>query len=173
MKEKELIIPSPQPNSAATKVIVFITMVLGFFLYQSFWIKPFLGHYITFFIQSILIILIILFGIGLIYALFFDDPEEPLAQLNSEGILVKNFGFIKWIDVAEIEPYRVPGTPISLVGIRVRSLANLSKRSSISGKLKIFYSKIFGYPPVSIGSIDISNERIISFAKKFIQEELS
>lgn len=138
--------------------------------YSCFALYPIAGSFITQFIQSILMLTIILFVIGFIYGLFNQKNNDPAAQLNHEGIRVKYFGFIAWSEIEELSEYQFQGVSVVGIGIRVHDLKSLSKQAAFSGKLGIFWSKIFGYPPIIIANIVLDNEQVITYAKRFIKE---
>jgi hypothetical protein len=164
----EIIIPLQKEGMKAGLAVLsfMIVMLLGFF-YMSSGLYKYLGHYITFFLQSIIILTVLLFLIGLICGILQSNEPEDLARLTHQGIWVRYFGFIPWDDIAILDKFQY-GTPLISIGIRVKDLSKLSKQASFNGKMAIFWSKVFGYPPIIIANTTIDNETIMAFAKRFI-----
>jgi hypothetical protein len=171
MNNQKIIIPFQKEGmKAASAVFLFLIIILLGFFYLSTVLHKFLGHYITFFIQSIIAIMIALFLIGFIFAIFQNKEPEDLARLTNEGIWVRNFGFIPWNEIAIFDNFQY-GTPMINIGIRVKDSKKLFKQANLSGKMAIFWSKIFGYPPIIIANTDMDNEQIISFARRFLSDQ--
>ena len=145
--------------------------VVGWMIWfgASFLLKPVIGFYLSFLIQSILIIFAALLLFVFIYASRL-DYNIPAAILNEEGIWVKNYCFVPWQDIDEIAPYSLGSMPIESIGIRVKDRAKLSKKSGFGGKSAVFWSRIFGYPQIIISNIAVDNDQVISFAKQFINK---
>ena len=172
INNQELTVPfNKESAKTGLAVCFFAILALFFFLLLSPGLKNIFGHYITLFIQSILVLGISLFLIGLISAIFLIKKVEPLARLNKDGIWVQYFGFIPWHQIDEFKEYSYKDSPIIAIGIRVKDLKALSKQASLGGKMGVFWSKIFGYPPIQLTSLAIDNEQIISFAQRFLDQQ--
>ncbi len=119
----ELIVP---PNKETTKmgliVCPFMTFAAFYFWYSCFALYPLVGNLLAQLIQSILMLIIILFSIGFIYGLVMQKNNDPVARLTPEGIWVKDYGFIPWPEIIELSEYQFPGTPMVGIGIRVNDL---------------------------------------------------
>ena len=173
MNNQEIIVPfDVEQMKSGIKFISFIIGLFSLFFYLSRSLRPLLGHYITFFIQSILIFFIIMLLISLIYIIFLDKNDTIAARLNQDGVWVREFGFISWPEIDQLYAFTY-GTPLEYIGIRVKDLKRLSKQASLSGKMRIFWSKIFGYPPIIIVHAEMDNEQILAFAKPFISSNES
>lgn len=165
MNNREIIIPVPKEDMKAALPILFLmTVIWGCSFYLSKGLYKYLGHYITFFLQSILAIIFVLFLIICIYAILQSKEPENWARFNNQGVWVRYFGFIPWADIDVLDKFQY-GTPLVNIGIRVKDLKKLSKQSSFNGKMAIFWSKIFGYPPIVIGNTQMENEQIVAFAQ--------
>ncbi len=175
MNNQELIVPfNKESTKTGLAVCFFFVSALLYLLDMSFKLCNKFGHYITFFIQSILMINIILFALGFIYGFFQNKSPDPAARLNKDGIWIKHFGLVSWPEIDEFKEYIYPGVPISGIAIRVKNLNRIFFQASIIGKLGVFWSKVFGYPPIIIANIEIENQQIMEFAQRFlIQEEQS
>lgn len=171
MIHQELIVPF---NKEATKIGLIICSimigVLGYSWYMSFRLDTFFGFFISQIIRSILFFTLILFTIGVIYGLFMQKDSDPAARLSSDGIWVKHFGFIPWSEIEQFGEYAIAGTPMVAIGIRVKNLKLLSKQATLSGKSGVFWSKIFGYPPIIISNIALDNDQVIGYARRFKPE---
>ena len=171
MNNQEIIVPFDlEQMKSGMKIILFVLGFFSFFFYLSRYLHPLLGHYITFFIQSILAIFIIMLLISLVYIIFLDKNDTIAARLNQDGVWVREFGFISWVEIDTLFSFTY-GTPLEYIGIRVKNLKKLSKQASLSGKMKIFWSKIFGYPPIIIAHAQMDNEQILAFSHKFISPQ--
>lgn len=169
MNNQEIIIPLQKEGIKAGLAVCFfmIVMLTGFF-YVSNGLYKYLGHYITFFLQSIILLGLVLMFIGFVYVLLLSKEPEDLARLTSKGVWVRDFGFIPWEDIAILDKFQY-GTPLIYIGIRVTNSYKLAKQASFNGKMAIFWSKIFGYPPIIIAHIEMDHEQIIAFAHRFME----
>jgi hypothetical protein len=169
MNNQELIIPFDKASiKMGFKICPILIGILGVLLYLSAGLRTILGHYITFFIESILVLLIIIMIMTLIHTFILSKSNEPQARLNEKGIWIKYFGFVPWHEIDELSEYRVPGTPLATIAIYVHNLKKISKQASFNGKLKVFWSKIFGYPAIIIADMTMDNDQVISFAHRFM-----
>ncbi len=169
--DQEITIPFQKEGMKTGLSICFLMIIffLGLF-YMSSDLYKFLGHYITFFLQSIIVITTLLFLVVFIYGILQNKKLEDLARLTHQGIWVRYFGFIPWTDIVVLDKFQY-GTPLISIGIRVKDLEKLSKQASFNGKMAIFWSKFFGYPPIIIANTQMDNEQIIAFARRFISHE--
>lgn len=166
----ELIVPFNESNiKDILPALPFIAVGWGIWFGASLLLKPIIGFYLSFLLQSILIIFAALILFGFIYT-FLIDPNIPAAILNEDGIWVKNYCFIPWQDIDEIAPYTFGNVPIESIGIRVKDRSKLSKKSAFAGKCGVFWSRIFGYPHIIISNITVDNDQVISFAQQFISK---
>lgn len=127
--------------------------------------------YVVFGAQFLIVPLIGLFAFGVLYGLVMLGNNEPRAVLSADGIRVKNFGFILWSDVEAISLYYVKGMPIESVALRVYDLSKVSRQATLSGKLGIFLSKLFKYPPIIISNTDCENDEILRFAHQYVEKK--
>lgn len=172
MNDQEIIIPlQKEGRKVGLAVCLFMIIVLLVLFYLSSGLYKFLGHYISFFIQSIIALPLLLLLIGFILGILQSKEPEDLARLTNQGIWVRYFGFIPWNDIAIFDNFQY-GTPMINIGIRVKDLKKLSKQATFSGKMAIFWSKIFGYPPIVIAHTEMDNEQLIAFARRFMTNDI-
>lgn len=114
-----------------------------------------------------------LFFLLMLYGWWAFNDKQPAAILDAKGIWLPRFGLISWQEITDIAPYIIKGVPINTIGIRVKNLNRLSTQSTFAGKSGIFWSKLFGYPPIFLSNLDKSNKEIIVFARKFMKPVLS
>lgn len=114
-------------------------------------------------------LIILFFFIGFLFTLFEFLSNKPIMILNSKGILFKYYCFVSWDNILEIRPYYMGAG--EALGIRVKNLDILFRNSKFSGKVAIFWSKIFGYHHINISNITVFNEEIILFARKYIKHK--
>ncbi len=171
MDNQEIIIPFHKEGMKAGLAVCFfmIVMLTGFF-YLSNGLYKYLGHYITFFLQSIIVLTLVLLIIGFISVLLLKNEPEDLAKFTNKGVWVRDFGFIPWEDIATLDKFQY-GTPLINIGIRVNDSYKLFKQASFNGKMAIFWSKIFGYPPIIIAHLEMDHEQIIAFAHRFMEND--
>lgn len=124
---------------------------------------------ILFIIKVILFLFIIIFSTSVLWISMINE-DEPAAILDSEGIWIKEFGFIEWNYISKIDTYRYrDNVLLESIAIDVDKNFPLSRQATWSGKMRIFWSKLFGYPAILISSITIPNHEVIEFAQQFIK----
>jgi hypothetical protein len=167
---KKLIVPfNKQQAQLLLTVCPYMVAFLCLLLLAAFGIEIIFGYYVRIIIQSILFSCIVLFLILFAYSSVQLHNDEPLAILDEQGIRIKHHGFIPWGNISEFAPYKVPGAPIEVIGIRVKNIPFFSKKTPFGLKSGMFWSKIFGYPPISLASLDMDNNQIVSFAQQFLK----
>lgn len=87
--------------------------------------------------------------------------------LNKEGVWIQYHGWISWNNIEEIFIYRISTTPMEGIAIDFCNPLLVSKQSSFLGKIRLFWPRIFKYPHVILTNLDIENEVIISFSRRF------
>ena len=109
---------------------------------------------------------------------YFVDDNTPAAILDKNGIWTKRCGLIPWENIAQVKICNLPTVKhIEFVGIYVKDTKILSKQSTWSKKIGIFwekifrYDKLFNYPNIALGNIAVSNDEIIKFARQFVPEK--
>lgn len=121
--------------------------------------------------QILLFALIILLIVTSVSYLFLaPSMTEPVAIASEKGMYVRNFGLIPWKEIVEIAPYRYKQCPLESLGIRVNDRKTLSKQSSFQGSCQIFWSRIFGYPPILLSNIDTPYNVIIRYSEQFLKK---
>jgi len=128
---------------------------------------------IVYFLKISLYFFIVFFSfgflIGLVYSPFFMGYNGPAAILNKDGIWIKNYNFIYWEDIEEFSSYPVTGT-LEAIGIQVGNVKKLSKQSNLDAKIRIFWSRVFGTPHITLSNLDTENEKIIIFAHRYLNQ---
>lgn len=166
----ELVVPFDKKNVWGTLFLAPFLMYMAYLLFQiSSELKSVMGYWISFFMKSFFASSMALFGGMFIFSIFWLAIKGPIAVLNQKGIWVRNFGFINWREISEFGIYKTPSAPIETIAIRVNNLSLLQQQATFSGKCAIFWSKIFGYPPVFLASTAARNYEILVFAKRFIE----
>lgn len=172
MNDKELVIPyNVQASKAGIGMITFFIILLSLITWASTSLHILIGAYFTRVIMLALGVLIALFMYGFLYMvwiIYFN--KKPMAVLSSDGIWVNHFGLIAWNDVQNCQIYNYPGTPIEAVSIIVKDIKKLSGQANITGKITIFWAKIFQYPPILLANATVDNETIIAYAQSHIKE---
>jgi hypothetical protein len=130
------------------------------------------NYYIALFVQIILGSIVALFAIGLLFSYFMSHNDKPAAILNENGIWMPYYNLIPWDTITEFDTVKVSTTPLEYIGIRVKDLSKLSKQSNFSGKSAIFWSRITGYPPITLANIELTNEEVIAFAQQFLNKNI-
>jgi hypothetical protein len=136
----------------------------------TFKLHNYIGLYLTLLFQVILALLITLFLLGFIFTLQFLKQNKPAAILNKDGIWVNYYNFISWQDIDDFDTYMYKNLPIEFISISVKDIHKLSKNASLYGKIGIFWSKIFGYPPITLAGLELENDEIITFAKQLLKK---
>lgn len=172
MNNKELVVPYEMQGMKAGIIMLAVMIAfLSLICWASTYLYILIGSYFTRVITIALGTIIAFFVITLLYTIWFMwVNNNPAAILSPQGIWVNRFNFIPWDDVQSCHIYTYPGTPIEAVTIVVKDLKKLSKQANIGGKITIFWSKLFHYPPIIIANTTIENEHIISYAQAYIKE---
>lgn len=154
---------------------VIVLGIMSVFLAALFWAlrtystgSVFLD-YVSFGAQCLIVPLIGILTIAFFCSLVTLRDNEPFAVLTADGIRVKNFGFVPWGDVEDIFLYRVQNTPMESVALRVYDLSKVSQQATLNGKLGIFWSKLFKYPPIILFDVDCENDEILRFAHQYVE----
>jgi hypothetical protein len=169
-QDKRLVVPNDKKSTyyflAIGSLLILSCAVLFNFvsLYENL-----IGHYLTNVFKGAILLLIAIFLIGIIYAIYLIlSKQHTTAMLDQNGIWVRFFGFIPWDDVIYFNTWIVPGTPLETIAIQVKDPNSLFKQASFNGKVSLFWSKIFNNPHITIANITVPNEVIISFARNYI-----
>lgn len=172
MHNKELIVPyNVQASKMGIGMIAFFIIFLLLITWASLSLQILIGAYFTRVIMIALGMLIALFVYTLLYMIWLINcNKKPLAILSAEGIWVNHFGLIAWDDVLSCQIYNYPRTPLEVVSVVVKDVKKLSRQASISGKITIFWAKMFQYPPVLLANATVDNETIIAYAQAYIKE---
>jgi len=110
-----------------------------------------------------------MFIIGSIFAVYLIvSKNRKTAILDQDGIWIRFFGFIAWNEIIYFNLWKIPGTPVETIAIQVKDPKRLSQQASLSGKISLFWSKLFDNPHITLGNVTTSNEEILSFARKYI-----
>ena len=166
----KLVVPfNTSTYRTALLIMPFIIGVLYLFLINSYLLQNILGIYLTFLVHALLVIFLCMFLAAYINLFFLINNDSPAAVLSPEGIWIKNFGFLAWQDIHEFGPYIVPTTPIINLGIRVKDISKLSAQASFNGKCAIFWSKVFGYPPIILSNLALENDEVLCFAMRYLR----
>jgi len=167
----ELIIPCDKKSNIIAFIISPFIAAVSLFLLVSVSTNYYDSGYssVVLFLMKILLSITFVISILIFICIPFQKINVPNAILNQDGIWIKHYGFIPWKDIKEIAKYTY-GTPIEIVGIQVKYPDLLSKQASFGGKCGIFWSKIFGYYHISIGSPEITSDEILYFANKYITD---
>lgn len=158
-------------SKAAAPVMLFMICFFSLLFFLSLSLSHFLWSLLARTIQGILLVLDALFAICLIYAITFSMNNKPAAIINEEGIWVNYFNLIPWNNIADVTLYRSPGTPIEVIAVIPKEYTSVFKNASVSGKMAVIFSKIFGYPPILIANFELDNEYIIEFAAQFKEKQ--
>jgi hypothetical protein len=179
--ETQLVIPLNRKTVLLGLTFVLVTLALMAFLLISFddirmcYSATFLGNLVSFLRLSLFIELLVksflYVGIGIfsfifIYHLLFMGTMDPLAILNPKGIWVYDFGFIPWDNVETITRCLYPaGSNFEYVGIQLKDIVSARTQANWSGKLRLFWAKIFGYYHIMLSNAAVSNDEIVSVAQ--------
>lgn len=173
--QKKLIVPLNYGKLKYSSLVVFfmsfVLSALFFILHSSTTaIKfPFWLYSVLFAIKGLLLLLIGIFLTSGLWILTLKD-NETAAILDKEGIWIKEFGFIEWDYISKIETYRYrDNVLLESIAVHVDKNFKLGKQAAWSGKMRIFWSKLFGYPAILISFITIPNHEVIEFAQQFIK----
>lgn len=124
------------------------------------------------FIQWFFIFFDLLIVVAATYTYFFIKSPEPAAIIDHSGIWVKYFGHIPWYNIADVSNYQWSrSSPFVQLGITVKDIEPLRKQAAVAGKMGIFWSNLFKYPPVIISNIELSNQTVIDFAQQFLHNK--
>jgi hypothetical protein len=149
------------------KILPFTVLLLLFWFWVTKKLEPLIGI-IAILFQAIIGIIILIIILSYIYTLFELQNNHPLAILDENGIWHKEFNFIPWDNIDHIGPYTQSGIPIETAAVYVKDLDALKKNAKLTGKMRIFWAKIFGYPAVFMHNITIPNSAIYSFARQYL-----
>ncbi|MFZ5954182.1 MAG: hypothetical protein ACOYT8_03760 [Candidatus Dependentiae bacterium] len=124
------------------------------------------------FIQCFFVLFDLLVVVAATYTYFLIKNPEPAAIIDASGIWVKHYGHIPWDNIARISNYQwSSSSPFVQLGITLKDMELVRKQASIAGKMGIFWSKIFNYPPILISNIELPNQTVIDFAQQFLEKE--
>lgn len=179
----QLVIYSNKKNNKSNLIVlptlIFVLTIgldilsnIKFNLFKNFLWENLSHHFYCFIVlllEIVIFLIIVLFVLGFLFLLFDFFSNKPVVVLNSKGLSFRYYCFVYWDDILEIQPYYMGGG--ETLGIRVKNLDILFKKSKLSGKIGIFWSKIFGYHHINISNITFPNEEIISFASKYIKHK--
>lgn len=123
------------------------------------------------FIQFFFILFDVLILIAATYTYFLIKNPEPAAIIDSSGMWVKHYGHIPWCNIAWVGNYQWRNSPFVQLGVSLKDVETVRKQASIAGKMGIFWSKIFKYPPIIISNIALSNQTVIDYAQQFLSNQ--
>jgi len=110
------------------------------------------------------------FSIGIVAAFFLLKKEsKPVAILSQKGISVNHYGFISWKNIKKFTSYHLFDNK-EAIGIETKNIKALSDQSDLSGKIGIFWSKLFCKPHIVLSNLDTENEKIITFARRHLKD---
>lgn len=172
MNDKELVVRyNLQASKMGIGMMAFFIIFLLLIIWASSSLQILIGAYLTRVIMIVLVMLNTLFVYGLLYMIWLINfNKKPLAILNAQGIWVNHFGLIAWNDVQSCQIYNYPRTPLEVVSVAVKDIKKLSKQASISGKITIFWAKMFQYPPILLANATVDNETITAYAQAYIKD---
>lgn len=125
--------------------------------------------YLFNFIQLILLFLIIIFSVGYITAFTFLRNKKPLAILSDKGMWINHYNFIPWHEIEDVGAYTILGTPLEVIGVRVKNSTQLYKQASLAGKAGFFWATAFGCRyHITLANGAVSDEQIIRYAKRYL-----
>jgi hypothetical protein len=151
-----------------TGVFVFVFYLDKSIIYYLF------GYYVHFIIQGFIATFIILFVACFIFNLWIIFDKSPVIIIDEKGIWFKEHGLVNWTEIEHIDIYALGNTPMEVIGVRLKDIDRISKQSRWPGKLRLFWSKLFKHNAhIDLSNLNISNEKIIEFAKQFILIENS
>ncbi|MCK5633217.1 hypothetical protein KAH94_05675 [bacterium] len=130
----------------------------NFTSYILFLIKAFFYFGAAFFSFALLI--------GLLNLPFMMRYKGPASILDENGIWVKNYNFVPWEDIEKVDLFSFGNAPKCL-GIWVKDRETLSDQSNVTGKIAIFFTKIFKTPHISLGNLDKEYDELIVFAHRY------
>ena len=114
-----------------------------------------------------------MFFIGIFHTIDLIRTGTKFFIFSTDGIWIKNFGFIPWSGILELGDY--PATKGKKLprafGIRFKDPQAISQQSDWQGKMRIFWSKVFGYPPLLLPNLDVSYDEIINFCEPYLDAE--
>lgn len=132
------------------------------------------GYYIHFIFHGLIIIFIILLIAAFLFNCWIFFDKKPVAIIDEKGIWFKDHGFVSWSDIEHIDVYTVGNTPMEVVGVRLKDITKISKQSRWPGKLRLFWSRLFKHNAhIDLSNLNISNEKIVEFARQFMNIESS
>ncbi|MBI2774946.1 hypothetical protein HYX58_02980 [Candidatus Dependentiae bacterium] len=167
----ELVVNFDYKNIQQVRMIIPVMVVL-WFLVDSIQ-EPCLSFLPIIVIKFVIISCLVLLSLGSIYYFVLTRKNEPAAVLNNDGIWIIHHGFISWENISDICMHQALGAPLPIVAVNVRDPKAISAQSSFGGKCVLFWSKLFGYPHIFLANIDIENELVISFSKRYITSKNS
>ncbi len=145
-----------------------MSLLLIFYLSLTYKIKNVSA--IILLLRIILFFLLGFFSFGTIFWLFSKKDGTALI-LDSKGIRLKNHGFIPWSEIDEFNTYIFPTTPLEVIGIRFKNTSSISRQSTKSGKMTLFWARLFRYHyHISLANLAVENHVIVEYAKYFRQE---
>lgn len=104
------------------------------------------------------------------YVISFNRSNKPAAIINEEGVWLNYFNLIHWNNITDVALYKSPGTPIEVVAVLPKEYTSVFKNASLSGKIAIMTSKLFGYSPILIANIEFDNDTVVEFARQFMKK---
>lgn len=121
------------------------------------------------FLSCLVLVYLILMIFGVVYYFFYLRSNKIAAILDKDGLWTRRHGLIAWNDVKDVFIYRTPTTPIESVAFYVKDRGIISQQSTFGGKCSLFWAKVFGFPDIILSDVEIENEVVVSFAKRFIK----
>ena len=102
------------------------------------------------------------------YGLYIVKAKGPTVIIDKNGIWIKYYNFIPWNNIEECNPYIMFGTTEG-IGLRIKNIQEAIENAERSGKLGLFWAKLFKrYYQITLSNLDISNDEILHFTKQYV-----
>lgn len=151
----ELIIHREKQNMTRLIMTYFVLFVFAaYYLYRSY------TH-----ISTVMLVLVaaltFFFLVAFIMFTFQVLSKKPMAVVNDKGIYIPAFGVISWQNIDEIRTFST-----NSIGISVKSNFDLNKRASWLGKVELFFTKLFGCPPIILDNVSVKFDIVSSLVQQ-------
>ena len=151
-------------------MIIFMTILLLFFKESTFRLFtniPIIDHAIVRVTRFFLYFGIIFFSLCIGLAVYLLYSTDAVLVLYENGIWIKHHNFISWNNIEEIDSYTIVSS-MKAIGIKIKDVDLIYKQSSVSGKLNLFWAKLFKrYYQITLSNLDISNDDLLQAYRKF------
>jgi len=123
-------------------------------------------------LRYLIVLFLIIMIITVLYGLWIRNDDQPVAILDEKGIWMSRHGLIYWDEIKDVVIYHGPSPEIRLVGIWLNDPANISRQSTFSGKMELFWPKIFSYPHITISNITTDVDEVVRFAQSHLSKRI-